>query len=189
MSRATTEDLARRNALVRFERIDPAGPTLHEPKRQGDVGWDLEAATDAEIKPGESVDIATNIRLELPDGVWATIRARSSIVRRGLQVEAGIIDTGYRGPLFVLTRNLCTLSPLDLLNEPAADGGFGADGHWHKTRQQMEKWIEDHTVTIQRGERIGQVIFHRVTPVWATETEVVSKATQRGVEGFGSTGA
>lgn len=181
----SVDPLRRRNALVNFERIDPDGPTLHEPKRAGDVGWDIEAAEDATIKPGESVDIPTNIRLELPESVWATIQARSSIVRRGLQVEAGIIDTGYRGPLFVLTRNLCTLSPLDLLNESLDDN----TGDWHKTFEQMKSWSQDRSVEIKRGERIAQVIFHRVLPIWAKEIDVVSKATDRGIEGFGSTGS
>jgi dUTPase len=123
------------------------------------------------------VDIATNIRLELPESIWATIQARSSIVRRGLQVEAGIIDTGYRGPLFVLTRNLFTLSPLELTTE----AGF-------KSHEQLKDWAEEHSVLIKKGERIAQVIFHRVAPVWAKEVDVVEKTTQRGTEGFGSTG-
>lgn len=162
---------------VRFARIDPNGPTLHRPKREGDVGWDLEAAKDIEIKPGESVDVPTNIKLELPDGVWATIRARSSVIRRGLQVEAGVIDTGYRGPLFVLTRNLKTLQPRDIM--------WGEVLHvsW------LREWMKNHTVVIKKGERIGQVIFHRTTEIQATETDAVADDTQRGAAGFGSTGA
>lgn len=180
----TTETLRRRNALVRFERIDPDGPSLHEPKREGDVGWDLEAAMDVTIAPGESVDVPTNIRLELPDSVWATIQARSSIVRRGLQVEAGIIDTGYRGPLFALLRNLRILDPRELFTEPIDPKSEPA----FKGYNQLRSWTAENSVKINKGERVAQVLFHRTTPVWATETDVISKATQRGVDGFGSTG-
>lgn len=162
---------------VHWCRIDPdCAAGLHEPKRDGDVGWDLEAAEDTYIAPGQAVDVPTNVRLHLPKHVWAEIRARSSIARRGLQVDAGTIDTGYRGPLFALVRNMKTLQPEDVVS--LTDGSMIG----------IETWTYDNTVLIKAGERVAQVVYHRIAPTWAEEIEVIDESSERGSDGFGSTG-
>lgn len=159
---------------VKWCRIDPGcAAGLHEPKREGDVGWDLEAAEDIYITPGQAIDVPTNVRLHLPVNVWAEIRARSSIARRGLQVDAGTIDPGYRGPLFALVRNMTTLQPKDI-----AEGTTG-----------LLEWVAENTVRIREGERIAQVVYHRVSPTWAEEVDRIDESSERGSDGFGSTGA
>lgn len=159
---------------VKWERIDDSGPGLHEPKREGDVGWDLECSERTVIKPGEAVDVPTNVRLHLPEFTWAEIRARSSIVRKGLAVESGTIDTGYRGPLFVLVRNMRMLSPFEAFRLRDLD--------------ECAEWLDSYCVVIEKGERVGQVVFHKVAEVWAQEVSAIDLNTDRGTMGFGSTG-
>jgi dUTP pyrophosphatase len=94
---------------LRWSRLDKNLPgRLHPPKMPGDCGWDLECSESVTIRPGEAIDVPTNIAVALPKGTWGEIRARSSISRRGLQVDAGTIDNGYRGPLYALVRNMGT---------------------------------------------------------------------------------
>lgn len=145
-------------------------PGIHEPKLPGDVGWDLEAMETVTIKPGASLDIPINVRLHLPEGVWAEIRARSSIARRGLQVDAGTIDTGYRGPLYVLARNTKTWQPGD----PTKVGHF----------------VDQNSITIEAGERVGQVVFYTILDMNHEQLNPAdfSTETERGEAGFGSTG-
>lgn len=163
---------------VRWQRIDPNGPGLHEPKLEGDVGWDLEASKDVSIQPGQAVDVPTNIRLELPPYIWAEIRARSSIARRGLQVDSGTIDNGYRGPLFALVRNMTTVRPADLVN---LDGNaFDIDA--------ADRWSTENTIQISAGERVAQVVFHVVVNPAGEEVDVIDLDSDRGEAGFGSTG-
>lgn len=159
---------------VRWCRIDPTCKAkLHEPKRQGDVGWDLEAAEDVYVAPGQAVDVPTNVRLQLPDHVWAEIRARSSIARRGLQIDAGTIDTGYRGPLFALVRNMAFPDPKIFAGRVDAN---------------YIDWFQENTVLIKTGERIAQVVYRRSCPTWAEEVEAIDESSERGSAGFGSTG-
>ena len=88
------------------ERLDHALPLgIHAPKKAGDVGYDLAAMSPVTLLPGEQKDIPVNARCRLPDGYWGEIRGRSSIARKQLQVDAGVLDNGYRGPLYVLLRN------------------------------------------------------------------------------------
>lgn len=76
-------------------------------KYSGDAGWDLFVSRPATIAPGETVDIHTDIRINMPPKTYARITGRSSTLRKhGLMVYEGIIDNGYTGEMFVCVHNL-----------------------------------------------------------------------------------
>lgn len=76
-------------------------------KHSGDAGWDLYVSRPADIPPGETVDVHTDIYIDMPRAVYARIVGRSSTIRKhGLMVNEGIIDNGYTGELFVCIHNL-----------------------------------------------------------------------------------
>ena len=58
------------------------------------------------INPGERYLAPTDIRIEIPDGYWASIEARSSTSKKSLIVPKGVIDEGYRGELFAQIINV-----------------------------------------------------------------------------------
>lgn len=156
----------------KWAKIDSDLPgKLHAPQMNGDVGWDIEVSEDTEIKPGEALDVPTNIQVELPYGTWGEIRARSSIARRGLQVDAGTIDNGYRGPLYALVRNM---------SSPKAATDL-AD---------YDLWLALNTQVLVAGTRVAQVVLHPVLviPGGAEECLNIRTDTHRGEDGFGSTG-
>lgn len=72
-----------------------------------DAGLDLFVSETVTVHPGLWTDIHCNIAVVLPDGVWGLVIGRSSTLRyRGLVVNPGIIDTGYRGELFTCVLNV-----------------------------------------------------------------------------------
>ncbi len=76
------------------------------PSKTGDVGHDLYSNVDTTVWPFQTKVIPTGIHLAQPDNLWCIITARSSTTRKHLMVFQGIIDSGYRGELFVVMRNL-----------------------------------------------------------------------------------
>lgn len=76
-------------------------------KHLGDAGWDLYVSRACVIPPGETVDIHTDINIDMPPYLYARIVGRSSTLRNHhLMVNEGIIDNGYTGELFVCVHNV-----------------------------------------------------------------------------------
>lgn len=138
------------------------------PSRESDsaAGYDLYAYCDpseqeepiAEMKPHETIKIGTGLAIEIPEGYFGAIFARSGLAtKQGLRPAncVGVIDSDYRGEIIVPIHN---------------------DGIDTK-----------HCQEISYGDRIAQLIIMPYLPVEFEEVERLSD-TQRGTGGFGSTG-
>jgi dUTP pyrophosphatase len=79
---------------------------LHEPKLFGDVGHDLTAAKEVTIPAKGFALVDSNVRLQMPPTIFGWITARSSTARKLLMIPNGILDAGYRGPLFAQVLNM-----------------------------------------------------------------------------------
>ena len=95
------------NAPLRCAKIDPhAAVGIRAPALPGDVGYDLFAADSMRIRPGGVRWIKHNVAVQFPPGIWGLLTLRSSMTKRGLiQPAPGVIDGGYRGPLFTAVHN------------------------------------------------------------------------------------
>lgn len=76
-------------------------------KYSGDAGWDLFTSRSADIPAGATMDIHTDVKINMPPYLYARITGRSSSLRNhGLLINEGIIDNGYTGELFVCVHNV-----------------------------------------------------------------------------------
>lgn len=76
-------------------------------KHLGDAGWDLYVSRDCDIQPFETVDVHTDIKINMPPYVYGRITGRSSTLRyHKLLVNEAIIDNGFTGELFVCVHNM-----------------------------------------------------------------------------------
>lgn len=76
-------------------------------KHIGDAGWDLYISEDCVIRPHETKDVHTGIKIKMPPFTYARITGRSSTLRKHkLLVNEAIIDNGYTGELFICVHNL-----------------------------------------------------------------------------------
>lgn len=120
-----------------------------------DAGLDLYTSETVVIRPGQFADVPTGVAVEMESHHWAMLTGRSSTLRsRGLLVQTGIIDPGYRGELYagvfnvgraiakidpgeriaqliVLGNQTQTLEPVEvqrLREHPRGSKGFGSSG-------------------------------------------------------------
>lgn len=76
-------------------------------KHHDDAGFDLVVSEETKIGAGQTRDVPCGCAIQLPDQVWGLIIGRSSTRRKhNLIVHSNVIDTGYRGPLFVSVDNV-----------------------------------------------------------------------------------
>lgn len=145
------------NLRVKIKRVkDVELPKYAKP---GDSGFDLVAAEDTIIWPGETKVVPTGLAFEIPPGYELQVRPRSGISRNTkLRVILGTVDSGFRGEVGVIVDN----------NEKAL--GVNLKAH-----------------VIERGTRIAQGVIAPVITAHFVEADELSDS-ERGKGGFGSTG-
>ena len=72
---------------------------------RGSAGYDLYAAHDAIIKPGDQACVKTNLVIELPNGCYGRIAGRSSVALKQVHTVAGVIDNDFRGNISIMLQN------------------------------------------------------------------------------------
>jgi dUTP pyrophosphatase len=92
---------------VSFKLLDPELPS---PSRahEHDAGWDLTAASNVTLEPGEWSAVPTGLAVAIPPGYAGLVLPRSGHARRhgvGVVNGPGLIDSGYRGEVTVLLIN------------------------------------------------------------------------------------
>jgi len=88
---------------VLFRRLRPEAK-VPDRAYAGDAGYDLAAAENLVLAPGERAVIRTGIAIAVPDGYAGLVLPRSGLaVRHGISLvnAPGLIDPGYRGELMV----------------------------------------------------------------------------------------
>jgi dUTP pyrophosphatase len=101
-SQARTRDLT-----VEFALLHAAG-RAPEQARDRDAGYDLFAAEQTRLAPGERASVGTGIAVAIPEGHAGLVLPRSGLAARhgiALVNAPGLIDAGYRGELRVLLLN------------------------------------------------------------------------------------
>ena len=119
-----------------------------------DAGWDLYSSENLQIMPDHRRLVSTSISLAIPEGHVGLVWPRSGLsVRKGIDVFAGVIDSGYRGEVKVclfhsgatifdinegdriaqiLIQKIsdCKMVGVDSLDgSDRGDGGFGSSGN------------------------------------------------------------
>lgn len=71
-----------------------------------DAGYDLTSITDGIIPAGDRDGFGTGIAVAIPEGYVGYIKPRSGLAANyGIDVLAGVIDSGYRGEIRVILLN------------------------------------------------------------------------------------
>lgn len=151
-------------------------PTKANPS---DSGLDLFAAQDVIIAPGETVVVPTDIAVQLPRGYEATVRPRSGITSKTkLRVQLGTIDEQYRGNIGIIVDNIYQ-RPIGKLSEiivrDIANKRIGVEAG-------------DGSYVVRKGDKIAQLVVQPIPATVAVEITGELEDSDRGANGFGSSG-
>jgi dUTP pyrophosphatase len=154
---------------IKYSKLHPDGK---EPFRanESDAGYDLFSTEYIVIEPFQRKLVSTGVNVEIPQGFYGRVAPRSGLAcKKGIDVMAGVIDSGYRGEVKVLLINLnfegYNLQP------NAFEAMFGSA---NKTE-------------IKPGDRIAQLIIEKCHTVEWKSMKTLEES-QRGEGGFGSSG-
>lgn len=174
---------------VGFKRLseDAMIPTKSHPT---DSGFDLYAAEDVVIHPGETEIVKTDIAVQLPEGMEAQVRPRSGITSKGfIQVHLGTIDNGYTGNIGIIAENKSNFYPMyekadsRVLLGPKGNIVTDEDGRIYKS----DDLVFTNSCLIRKGDKIAQLVVQYLPQIESVEVEEIDD-TLRGDGGFGSTG-
>lgn len=141
---------------LKIKRLDPTIP-LPTYGTDEAAGFDLAAASDVTIGPGQIALVRTGLIIEVPTGHFLAIFARSSTpLKRGLAVAngVGVIDPDYSGPNDEVM--------IQVLNFTKAD------------------------VVVRRGDRLAQAIVLPAPRVSWNEVEEIRHVTRGGFGATGN---
>jgi dUTP pyrophosphatase len=92
--------------MIKVKKIHPLA-TIPKRANETDAGADLYSIENIDIPPLSRALIHTGISLEIPSqSIYGRIAPRSGLaLKRGIDVLAGVVDSGYRGEICVLLFN------------------------------------------------------------------------------------
>lgn len=156
-----------------FKKLDPEAK-LPCYAHEGDAGMDVFALEDSYLEYGTPRIVRTGLAAEIPDGYELQVRPRSGLALKGVTVwnSPGTIDSKYRGEIGVILVFIMHASH-DIMDR---------NGSVYATRKVPVNGYE-----IKKGDKIAQLVLAPVTTADVTEVTELSE-TDRGTDGFGSTG-
>ncbi|MGX0238361.1 dUTP diphosphatase [Staphylococcus hominis] len=154
------------------------------PKRDRlDAGYDIFAAETVILEPQEKATIRTDIAVNIPEGYVGLLTSRSGVSSKThLVIETGKIDAGFQGNMKINIKNDSQMN--------VATGTFGFGGYLNvkgKKITDTNSFIGE-TYKINKGDKLAQLV---IVPIWTPELKEVeefSYVSERGTDGFGSTG-
>lgn len=162
------------------------------PKRDRlDAGYDIYSAETVILEPQEKAKIRTDIAVNIPEGYVGLLTSRSGVSSKThLVIETGKIDAGFQGNMKINIKND------DVINETDVQTDYD-ENKVPKYKYALKNISEENTddkyllpnsYGIKKGDKLAQLV---IVPIWTPELKEVkefSNVSERGTDGWGSTG-
>ena len=154
---------------IRYSKLHPDGKEPFK-ANPSDAGYDLFSVQYETLEPFQRKLISTGINIEIPEGFYGRIAPRSGLAcKKGIDVMAGVIDSGYRGEIKVLLIN------------------FNFEGYNLKPNAFEAMFGSANKLDVRPGDRIAQLIIEKChEAAWKPTSSL--EESRRGERGFGSSG-
>jgi len=92
--------------VIKPMKIKYKGPYQLVPAKEGDAGYDISTNEEKVIYGHTSAQFSTGLSMAIPKGYVGKVVSRSGLsFKHGIEVGAGIIDSGYRGEIKIHLHN------------------------------------------------------------------------------------
>lgn len=151
-----------------------------EPERgRLDAGYDIFAAETVILEPQEKATIRTDIAVNIPEGYVGLLTSRSGVSSKThLVIETGKIDAGFQGNMGINIKN----DRQDFVIDSDVYQDIAGEIHY------TDKTLDAGTYQINKGDKLAQLV---IVPIYTPELKEVkefSNVSERGTDGWGSTG-
>lgn len=166
------------------------------PKRDRlDAGYDIYSAETVILEPQEKAVIKTDVAVNIPEGYVGLLTSRSGVSSKThLVIETGKIDAGFQGNMKINIKNDIEVVNADefiykdIKDEMIDDGSFNAPIDEQSSNPLDIFKPRNTSYVIKKGDKLAQLV---IVPIWTPELKEVeefSSESERGTDGFGSTG-
>lgn len=144
-------------------------------KESENAGYDIYANFKEDsltIMPGETRLIPTGIACAVSEDYYLQVEERGSTGSKGIKKSAGVIDSGYRGEIFIAITN-CNKLPIVIAND----------------EKKYCDWINHNIILYPKKKAIAQLIVHKVEVMDEEEIsfeELSEIPSKRGAGSLGS---
>ena len=172
------------NNKIYFAKINPNAtiPT----KKAEDAGYDVYACFDDDffvIEPLSTRPVPTGIAAAFSKDYYAQVEERSSTGKIGIKKSSGVFDSGYRGEYLILTFNTN--------NKPFVISKIDEQLLPNKITIQDKNYNKNEIIVYPYKKAICQLVLHVLPSLETSEIsyeELLSIKSERGINGFGSSG-
>lgn len=176
-------------------------------KNDENAGFDIYACFDEDfivIPAHKTVLVPTGIASATTEKYYLQVQERGSTGSKGIKYSAGVIDSGYRGEIFIALSNvndeaviISKLNVSDLIKKHSEQDNFGnvilkyGDEKWNSV------WVNntldgfDNASIYPYSKAIAQLLVYYVPPMNVKETsyeELLQIPSKRGTGALGSSG-
>lgn len=151
-----------------------------------DAGYDIYSAETLILGPQEKAVIKTDVAVNIPEGYVGLLTSRSGVSSKThLVIETGKIDAGYQGNLGINIKNDMEKS---IRVKPKAFTTNNLYGLNNTKGEEIALFFQPSCYQIKKGDKLAQLV---IVPIWTPELKQVDEfhtESERGSDGFGSTG-
>ncbi|MDK6296546.1 dUTP diphosphatase [Staphylococcus caprae] len=151
-----------------------------------DAGYDIYSAETVILEPQEKAVIKTDIAVNIPEGYVGLLTSRSGVSSKThLVIETGKIDAGFQGNMGINIKNDVEKS---VKVKPKAFTTNYMYGLNNTRGEEIGLFFQPSCYKINKGDKLAQLV---IVPIYTPELKEVkefSNVSERGTDGFGSTG-
>lgn len=166
------------------------------PKRDRlDAGYDIYSAETVILEPQEKAVIKTDVAVNIPEGYVGLLTSRSGVSSKThLVIETGKIDAGFQGNMKINIKNDIELLNTDeYIFKDIKDEMIEYKSYNEPLDERSSNPLENFKVrntnyVIKKFDKLAQLVIVPIYTPELKEVEEFSSESERGEQGFGSTG-